>query len=103
MLDRWAEERYTYTVSIFSSGGRAMPRKIFRTGNSAVVSLPADVLQAVELDLGDLVTVVADPESRRIIITPAESSLPGVRPEFLKRVDRFIDRYRPALERLAEE
>jgi len=80
-----------------------MPRKIFRTGNSAVISLPADVLEAVELDLGDLVTVVADREGRRIIITPVEPSLPGVRPEFLERVDRFIDRYRPALEKLAEE
>jgi putative addiction module antidote len=80
-----------------------MPRKIFRTGNSAVISLPADVLEAVELDLGDLVTVVADREGRRIIITPVERSLPGVRPEFLERVDQFIDRYRPALEQLAEE
>jgi len=80
-----------------------MPRKIFRTGNSVVVSLPADVLDAIGLELGDRVTVVADPEQRRIIITPAEASLPGVRSGFLERVDRFIERYRPALETLAKE
>jgi putative addiction module antidote len=79
-----------------------MPRKIFRTGNSAVVSLPADVLEQVGLALGDSVTIVADPEQRQIIIAPAEASLPGVRPDFLDRVDQFIDRYRPALEALAE-
>jgi antitoxin MazE len=79
-----------------------MPRKIFRTGNSAVVSLPADVLELVGLELGDSVTVVADPEQRQIIIAPVEASLPGVRPDFLDRVDRFIDRYRPALETLAK-
>ena len=79
-----------------------MPRKIFRTGNSAVVSLPADVLERVGLELGDSVTVVADPEQRQIIIAPFEASLPGVRPDFLDRVDRFIDEYRPALETLAK-
>jgi len=80
-----------------------MPRKIFRTGNSAVVSLPADALEAVGLALGDEVTVVADPEQGRIIITPAARTLPGVRPGFIERVDRFIEQYRPALEALAQE
>ena len=80
-----------------------MPRKIFRTGNSAVVSLPADILEIVGLELGDSVTIVADPEQRQIIITPAERSLPGVRPGFLERVDRFIEQYHPALETLAKE
>jgi putative addiction module antidote len=79
-----------------------MPRKIFRTGNSTVVSLPADVLEQVGLELGDAVTVVADPEGQQIIITPVKASLPGVRPDFLDRVDCFIDRYRPALETLAK-
>ena len=79
-----------------------MTRRIFRTGNSAVVSLPADAMEAVGLGLGDEVTVVADPEQRRLIITPA-TPLPGVRADFLERVDRFIDRYRPALDTLAEE
>jgi len=80
-----------------------MPRKIFRTGNSAVVSLPADILETVGLELGDSVTIVADAEQRQIIITPAETSLPGVRSGFLERVDRFIEQYHPALETLAKE
>jgi len=80
-----------------------MPRKIFRTGNSAVVSLPADALETLGLGLGDEVTVTADPERGQIIITPAAPSLPGVRAGFLEQVDRFIDRYQPALEQLAKE
>ena len=79
-----------------------MARKIFRAGNSAVVSLSRDALEAIGLDLGDEVTVVADADERRIVITPA-TELPGVRGDFLERVDRFIDSYRPALERLAKE
>lgn len=52
---------------------------------------------------GDEMTIVADPEHRRIILIPAESALPGVAPDFLAQVDRFIERYRPALEELARE
>lgn len=80
-----------------------MARRIFRTGNSAVVSLPADVLEALGLGLGDEVVIVADPEQSRIIITPARPTLPGVRPDFLERVDRFIEQHRPVLETLAQE
>jgi len=80
-----------------------MARKIFRTGNSAVVSLPGDVLESIGLELGDEVTVTADPEHRWIVVAPAEEALPGVRPDFLDRVDRFIERYKPALETLARE
>ena len=78
-----------------------MARKIFKTGNSMVVSLPADALEAVGLALGDEVTVTVEPDHQRIVITPL--ALPGVRPDFLQRVDRFIDDYRPALETLAKE
>jgi len=80
-----------------------MARKIFRTGNSAVISLPRHVLESVGLELGDEVTITADPERRWIVVAPAQERLPGVRPDFLDRVDRFIELYQPALETLAGE
>ncbi len=80
-----------------------MTRKIFRTGNSTVVSLPVDVLEIVGLSLGDEVTVTADPENQWIVVAPTAQTLPGVRPDFLDQVDRFIERYQPALETLARE
>ena len=73
-----------------------MGRRIFRTGNSAVVSIPPEALEALGLELGDEVTVTVDPERERIVLTPA--ALPGVRPGFPNRVDRFIERYQPALQ-----
>jgi putative addiction module antidote len=79
-----------------------MTRKLFRTGNSTVVSLPVDVLETVGLRPGDEVTVTVDPEQRRIIVTPPAPTLPGVRPDFLDQVDQFIERYQPALETLAQ-
>lgn len=79
-----------------------MPRRILRTGNSSVVSIPPDVLETVGMDLGDEVVVIADPEQRHFVIAPA-TPLPGLRADRLERVDCFIERYRPALETLARE
>ena len=78
-----------------------MARRIFRAGNSNVVSLSLDVLEAVGLGMGDEVHIVADSQNSRIIITPSASL--EVRPDLLERVNRFIDSYQPALEALAQE
>jgi putative addiction module antidote len=80
-----------------------MARKVFRSGNSSVVSIPPEVLEVVGLQTGDEVTVTADLERHRIIITPVVPELPDVREDLLEQVDRFIQRYRPALEKLASE
>lgn len=80
-----------------------MARKLFRSGNSTVVSLPGEVLEVLNLDAGDEVLITADPEGGRIVITPVQRSLANVEADFLEQVDRFIDRYAPALERLADE
>ena len=55
------------------------------------------------LQTGDEVTVTADLDLQRIIIMPAAPELPDVREDLLEQVDRFIQRYRPALEELALE
>lgn len=80
-----------------------MARKVFRSGNSSVVSIPSEVLEVVGLRTGDAVTVTADVERQRIIIAPAVPELPDVREDLIEQVDRFIQRYRPALEKLASE
>jgi putative addiction module antidote len=78
-----------------------MMQKIFRSGNSLVVSLPKDILDMLGLDEGAEVSVEIDREQRRIIITPAGLVLPGVNEEFARQVTEFIEQYRPALEALA--
>ena len=80
-----------------------MARKVFRSGNSAVVSIPPEVLEVMGLQTGDEVTVVADVDRQRIIIMPVAPKLPDVREDLLEQVDRFILCYRPALEKLASE
>jgi antitoxin MazE len=77
-------------------------RKIFKTGNSIVVSLPKDTLEFLELAEGDEVAVELDREQRRIVVTPLKTALPGVDEVFARQVADFIGQYRPALENLAK-
>ena len=82
-----------------------MLRKVFKTGNSVVVSLPKDALDYLGLVEGGEVAVDLDREKRQIVITPVEKSLAiaGVDENFARQVAEFIEQYRPALEALAKE
>jgi putative addiction module antidote len=76
-------------------------RKIFRTGNSMVVSLPRESLEVLNLKEGAPVSIGLDQENQRIIITPAAAELAGVDQEFARQITEFVEQYRPALEALA--
>lgn len=80
-----------------------MVRKIFRTGNSIVVSLPKDVLDPLRLAEGAEVDVQLDQDRGVITIAPVLSpvAVKGVDEDFARQVSEFIDQYRPALEALA--
>lgn len=81
-----------------------MIRRLFKTGNSIVLSLPKEVLDALGINNGESVNLELDREQRRIIITPVEKpvEIAGVNEEFARQVDEFIQQYRPALEELAK-
>ena len=79
-----------------------MNRKIFRTGNSMVVSLPKEMLDALALSEGGEVSVELDTEHGHILITPVVAEETGVDAEFAKQVADFIEEYRPALDALAK-
>ena len=79
-----------------------MLRKIFKTGNSVVVSLPKDVLEPLGVVEGAEVSVELDKENRQIVIRPVEMTIAGgVDETFARQVAEFIAEYRPALEALA--
>ena len=81
-----------------------MKRKIFRSGNSMVVSLPKDYLELLGLKEGTEVSVIVDETENNIIISPVAGQLSaaGVDEKFARQVNDFIERYRPALEALAK-
>ena len=77
-----------------------MLRKVFKTGNSVVVSLPKDTLEILGIGVGANVSVDLDRENRQIVITLVEEPLTmeGVDKAFAQQVADFIEQYRPALE-----
>ena len=79
-----------------------MARKVFKTGNSLVVSLPGEAMEQLGLGEGSEVVVEVDRENGRLLIYPSETELEGVDKNFARQVDEFIEAYRPALEELAK-
>ena len=80
-----------------------MSRKIFKKGNSAVVSLPKEMLEALKIQEGSRVDIMLDQPNRQIIIRPIEDlPIAGVDTDFARQVSEFIGKYRPALEELAK-
>jgi putative addiction module antidote len=81
-----------------------MLRKVFKTGNSVVVSLSRDALELLGVSEGAEVSVELDREKRQIIISAVGDPLAfaGVDEEFARQVAEFIDQYRPALDALAK-
>ena len=78
-----------------------MLRKIFKTGNSTVVSLPREMLESLGVRDGSEVSIELDPVTRQITIRPLERSVSGVNEVFARQVAEFIAEYRPALNALA--
>ena len=80
-----------------------MLRKVFRTGNSVVVSLPREALEYLDIHEGAEIEVNLDRENRQVILKPVEIPLAisGVDEKFAHQVAEFIEQYRPALEKLA--
>lgn len=81
-----------------------MRRKICAIGNSRGVSLPLEALEKLKLAVGSEVDVQVDDEHGRIVIEPVRAvAYPeGIDAEFAAQVNEFIDRYGPALKKLAE-
>ena len=80
-----------------------MLRKLFRTGNSIVVSLPKDVIEPLGVSEGADVLVELDREKGQIVIRPVEKPIAGtIDADFAPQVAEFIEEYRPALEALSK-
>lgn len=81
-----------------------MVRKIFKTGNSIVVSLPKDILAQLGIAEGADVSVELDQENRQIVIRPIMLPIvSSIDETFARQVSEFIQQYRPALEALARK
>jgi antitoxin component of MazEF toxin-antitoxin module len=79
-----------------------MLRKIFKTGNCLMVSFPADMLEALDVDEGDDVFVELDLERSQIVIRPMGGlRMAGSDAAFARQASEFFEQQRPILEALA--
>ena len=77
-----------------------MVRRLFKSGNSVVLALSKEMLDALHLQAGEGVTVELDAERRQIVVSRIPSETGDVDEQFACQVAEFIDAYRPALEAL---
>jgi antitoxin MazE len=81
-----------------------MLRKVFKTGNSLVVSLPKKILEPLGISDGSDVSIELDRSNRQILIRPTRlPAAAGLDEEFVRQVNEFIEHYRPALDALAKK
>lgn len=79
-----------------------MIRKVFKAGNSLVVSMPKEAIQLLALQEGSDVSLTVNEDREQIIIEAVHPELAGVSKGFAQQVTEFVSQYRPALEELAE-
>ncbi len=77
-----------------------MTQKVLKVGDSAAVIIPKKSLKELGLRLGDEVSVQIDKKQRKVLIEPLMKKVDS---ELLDWTRKFIERYRPALEALANK
>ncbi|MBI4825186.1 MAG: AbrB/MazE/SpoVT family DNA-binding domain-containing protein [Nitrospirae bacterium] len=82
-----------------------MQRKVCSIGNSQGVSIPADMLEKLNLSVGSEVDVQLDNEKSKIVIEPVKKKKypKDIDREFVSQVNKFIAKYKPALKELAKK
>jgi antitoxin component of MazEF toxin-antitoxin module len=78
-----------------------MIRKVFKTGNSLVVSLPGKAIEVLGLHEGSELNVEVEADKGRIILSPLALPITDIDATFARQLAEFIEQYRPALAALA--
>lgn len=76
-----------------------MTQKVLKVGSSAMVTIPKKSLKELGIKVGDEVRVDVDFKKRQVVVEPANK----IDAELLEWTQKFIEKYRPALEALAKK
>ena len=77
-----------------------MIQKVLKVGSSAAVIIPRKSLEELGLKIGDEVSVDIDRKKKTVLISQQVSK---IEKEIIDWTDKFINKYRPALEALARK
>ena len=78
-------------------------RKIFKAGNSCVVSLPVNMLKALGLRDGSHVSIEVNRESRELVLKPIVVKKNDMSLDFVRLVDKLLVDYDYTIRRLTEK
>ena len=76
-----------------------MPQKVFKSGSGLALILPKELAKRYQIEAGTLVETV--PTDEGLLVRPVEV-VPRLPPEWEEALDRVVEKYRPALEKLGE-
>ena len=77
-------------------------RKVFKAGNSCVVSLPMELLKSLGLRDGSHVSVEINRERNELILKPVVTKKSNMSLEFVRMVDKLFLDYEYVIRRLAK-
>ena len=77
-------------------------RKIFKAGNSCVVSLPLDMLKSLGLREGSHVAIEINRERREFVLKPVVVKKANMSLDFVRLVDKLLLDYEYVLRRMAK-
>lgn len=77
-------------------------RKVFKAGNSCVVSLPMEMLKSLGLRDGSHVSVEINRERNELILKPVVTKKNNMSLEFVRMVDKLFLDYEYVIRRLAK-
>jgi antitoxin component of MazEF toxin-antitoxin module len=75
-------------------------RKIFKAGNSCVVSLPLDMLKALGLKDGSHLTVEINREKRELVMKPVIVKSNTMSVDFVRQVNKLMVDFEHVLRRI---
>lgn len=77
-------------------------RKIFKAGNSCVVSLPANMLKTLGLRDGSHISIEINREQKALVLRPVVVKNSSMSLDFVRLVDKLLIDYEYAVRRLAK-
>lgn len=81
-----------------------MAQKVIQIGSSVGITLSPDTLETVGLKVGDTVTVSTNAAKNEVTVRPVEKvTKTTIDPEILSWTDKFIEKNRELLDRLADK
>lgn len=75
-------------------------RKLFKAGNSVVVSIPGDIMKVLGLSDGSHVSMEVNREKRELVLKPVITKKSNLSVDFIRIVDKLFVDYDYQLRRL---